>query len=109
MPEHAVVVHFAYGILRPDDQTPDLQPLFKVEEALERAIADAKAGEYDGNEVAVSGKDGYLYMYGPDADRLYDVVRPILEGVPFMKGAEVKKRYGPPNPGVREVVLKIAP
>src|SRR4051812_23834215 len=95
--EQAVVIHFNYGILRAGDQKPDLQPLFELERRLEKAIADAKAGEYDGNEIAVSGKDGSLYMYGPDADRLYEAVRPILEAVPFMKGAKVKKRYGPPK------------
>jgi hypothetical protein len=41
-------------------------------------------------------------MYGSDADRLVEVILPILEAVPFMAGAEVTKRYGPPEDGVRE-------
>jgi hypothetical protein len=94
--EHAVVVNFDYG------GSTDLQPIFALEEKLEAAIDAAKAGEYDGNEVAVDGSDGSLYMYGPDADRLFSVVRPVLEACIFMRGARVKLRYGPPQDGVRE-------
>jgi hypothetical protein len=94
--EHAVVVHFDYI------GSTDLQPLFAVEEKLEAAIEAASAGEFDGNEVAVDGSDGYLYMYGPDADRLFAAVRPVLEACSFMRGARVKLRYGPAESGVPE-------
>jgi len=95
MEDHAVIVHFQYG-------SRDLQAMFDLEDKLESAIAEAGAGEYDGNEIAVDGSDGRLYMYGPDADGLTDVVRPILATAPFMKGATITKRYGPPEDGVRE-------
>ena len=57
--------------------------------------------------MAADGSDGFLYMYGPDADRLFAAVRPVLEGADFMRGARVTLRYGPPEDGVpeREVVL----
>jgi hypothetical protein len=101
--EHAVIVHFFnYG-------STDLQRLFALEEQLEQAIADAGVGEFDGNEIATDGSDGYLYMYGPDADRLFEVVRPVLESVDFTRGAQVVKRYGEPIHGVRETTVTIAP
>ena len=100
MSEHAVIVQFKYG-------STALSPLFELEARLETAIAAAKAGEYDGNEIAVDGSDGSLYMYGPDADRLADAIRPLLEAAPFMKGAKVTKRYGPPGEGVREVEIEV--
>jgi hypothetical protein len=100
-PEHAVIVHFTYG-------STNLDRLFELEHQLEAAISAAGVGEYDGNEVAVDGSDGRLYMYGPDADKLFEIIRPILEATSFTRGAEVKKRYGPPQDGVREQVLKIA-
>ncbi len=106
--EHAVVVHFNYGIMA-SDGTPDLGPLRALEQRLDNAINSAKVGEYDGDEIAVSGKDGFLYMYGPDADRLFETIRPILEETPFMKGASVKKRYGAAEAGVKESVVRIAP
>ena len=99
-PEHAVIVHFRYG-------STNLEPLFKLEDRLENALAATKAGEYDGNEMAVDGQHGVLYMYGPDADRLYEAVAPILERESFMRGARIKKRYGPPEDGVREIDFQL--
>jgi hypothetical protein len=98
--EHAVIVRFQYG-------STNLDALFSAEDRLESAIAAAKAGEMDGHEVAVDGSDGTFYMYGADADRLYKAVEPILKTTPFMKGATVTRRYGPPKDGVKTVVTKI--
>lgn len=100
-PEQAVIVRFSYG-------STDLTRLFDLESKLESAISAANAGEYDGNEVAADGSDGILYMYGPDADRLFQVVEPILKATPFMNGAKVTIRYGPPADGVREKEVAIA-
>ena len=94
-PQHAVIVEFQYG-------STDLSRLFALETQLEEAIAQAGAGEFDGNEVAADGSDGSLYMYGPDADALFGAVRSTLEASPFMRGARVTLRYGPPEDGVRE-------
>src|SRR5688572_20603010 len=93
--DHALIVHFEYG-------STDLSRLFALEELIEQALARDSAGEFDGNEVAVDGSDGFLYMYGPDADRMLAAVRPVLEGADFMRGARVTLRYGPPEDGVRE-------
>jgi len=100
--EHAVIVSFAYL------GSTDLDPLFALEARLESAINGAQVGEYDGNEVAVDGSDGTLYMYGPDTDKLFAAVRPVLEACSFMKGAAVKLRYGPPADGVREHTVQLA-
>ena len=99
-PEHAVIVEFAYG-------STDLHPLHALESRLHEAIAAAGAGELDGDEIDVDGSDGSLYMYGPDADRLFEVVRPHLERVGFMHGAKVTLRYGAPVDGteVRRLVI----
>jgi hypothetical protein len=102
MSEQAVIIDFNYG-------SRDLSKLFELEDQLVAAISDANVGEYDGNQIAVDGSDGTLYMYGPDADRLFEAVKPILEGTSFMKGAKVTRRYGPPEDGVREAHTSIAP
>lgn len=101
MSEHAVIVRFDYG-------TTDLNPLFALEDQLEEAIAEAGVGEYDGNEVAVSGSDGVLYMYGPDADALFAVVRLILAQSDSIRNAVATLRYGPPADDVRRVEVPIA-
>ncbi|WP_374355409.1 hypothetical protein [Chitinimonas sp.] len=100
--EHAVVVHFIYG-------SKDLKSLFALEDKLEKAILAAGAGEFDGNEVATDGSDGYLYMYGPNADRLFAAIKPILEKTPFMHGAKAKLRYGPPQAASQEKIVVINP
>ena len=91
-----MLVHFGYG-------STDLTRLFSLEQRLEAAIAAAGVGEFDGNEVATDGSGGTLYMYGPDADAIFAVVRPDLDATDFMRGARVRLRYGPPEDGVREV------
>jgi hypothetical protein len=36
-------------------------------------------------------------MYGAGADRLFEVIEPVLKTTDFMQGAEVQLRYGPPR------------
>ena len=101
--EHAVVVHFFnYG-------STDLSRLFQLEKRLESAIAEKGVGEYDGNEIATDGGDGFLYMYGPDADALFKAVKPILLETSFTRGAEAKLRYGPPKTGAKELIVIVEP
>ena len=95
MSDHAVIVRFNYG-------KTDLSPLFELEDQLIAAIESADAGEFDGNEVATDGSDGTLYMYGPDADRLFEVVRPVLAAATCIRNAIATIRYGPPEDGVKE-------
>jgi hypothetical protein len=101
MAEHAVIVHFDYG-------SQDLERLFELEDQLERAIEAQGVGEFDGNEIAVDGSDGTLYMYGPDADRLFAAIRPVLVATTAVRNAVATLRYGPPADGVREQKVKIA-
>lgn len=96
-PEHAVIIHFQYG-------STNLQRLFALENKIEEAIARSQVGELDGNEVAVDGSDGFLYLYGPDADKLFEAIAPALRDAPFLQGAEVKMRYGPIRTGAKEVI-----
>ncbi|MBR0831111.1 hypothetical protein JQ596_36945 [Bradyrhizobium manausense] len=100
MTEHAVIIRFRYG-------STNLDRLFELEGQLDAAISKAEVGEYDGNEIAVDGSDGSLYMYGPDADRLFAVVEPIIRAHSFMKGAQVRRRYGGAKSGAREITSTI--
>jgi len=98
--EHAVLVFFQYG-------STDLSRLFELERKLEMKIMEAKVGEYDGNDIAADGSNGILYMYGPNADRLFETIRPVLESTDFTKGAKVRLRYGPPEEGVKEIEIEL--
>ncbi len=78
----------------------DLTPLFSLEDELERAIFKHKVGEYDGNEVGEG--EATLYLYGPDAEALFQAVLPILSTSKIVKGGYALKRYGPPADGIHE-------
>lgn len=100
--EHAVIVNFASSDFV-------LEFLYKIEDLLGPAITDANVGEYDGHEISVDGSKGTMYMYGPDGDKLYEIVYPILEKVPFMQNAQLRIRYGHPKDGVEEKIVIIRP
>jgi hypothetical protein len=86
-PGPVMMVHFDYY---PKDR-PQISAL---EHRLESAIKRANAGELGETEFHIDGNDGYLYMYGPDPDRLYAVTGPILKSSKLMTDAEVTKHYG---------------
>jgi hypothetical protein len=100
MSEHAVIISFKYGRESLDD-------LFELESRLETMVDEAGVGELDGNEMAMDLSDGSLYLYGPDADVLFQTVLPTLEAVPFMQDAVATLRYGPPEKGVPERQVRI--
>jgi hypothetical protein len=102
--EHAVIVHFQYF---QTNGKVDLQPLRELEDKLEKAITSAGAGVYDGNEIAINGRDGCLYMYGSDGDKLFRTVKPILMLTNFTRNALVIIRYGPPQINAKVTEIKL--
>lgn len=82
-----MMVHFDY-------YPKDRARIRVLEHRLESAIKRAGVGELGETEFHIDGNDGYLYMYGPDADRLYKVTSSILESSRLMTNAEVTKHYG---------------
>lgn len=93
-PGHAVLVHLKLS----DDQTGDpgeREDINRLETRLGAAVQSRSVGEFDGNEFG--GGECVLYMYGPDADALFTVVKPLLIGSALSKGAYAIKRYGGPG------------
>jgi len=45
-------------------------------------------------------------MYGADADLLFDVVGPVLDGMDLPPGSYALKRYGPPGAHETRVNLR---
>lgn len=97
---HTVVVNFKYG-------QKDLSALFEAQDKLLTVIDEAQVGKFDGNEIAVDGSDGSFFMYGPDADAIFNAIRPTLKEIPFMSGASVYKVYDPPQDGIRDVEITL--
>ncbi|WP_244135448.1 hypothetical protein [Burkholderia stabilis] len=81
-PGPVVMVHFDY-----DEK--DQARLHALERRLDRAVRQAGAGELGETELHRDGNDGYLYLYGASADRLYAVARPILKSSGWLTGTEV--------------------
>ena len=75
----------------------------ELEEQLEEDITQADAGTLDGHELG----EGQLivFMYGPDADCLGDVVCKCLKGFPMGPGSYLIKRYGEPGAPEERVAL----
>jgi hypothetical protein len=72
--------------------------LLKLEDEVINAINRSRAGEYDGNDEGDATFT--MYAYGPSADKLFDVVQPVLAKYRLPPGSEAVKRYG--KPGAKE-------
>ncbi|MCF7221949.1 hypothetical protein [Marilutibacter chinensis] len=98
--EHAVIVSFEYG-------STDLEPLLALGERLREVVEKAGTGEYDGHEIAEDGSDGAFFLYGPDADRLFESVRQTLLASGLLRRPSVRLRYGEAGRNAPETVLGI--
>jgi|SRR6266566_2688007 len=94
LPEQCLIVHLrlsesGFGTAEERDS------IHNMSEILSETIAIRKTGEFDGDVFG----DGHceLFMYGHDADALFETVFPILNGWKAMKGGYVVKRFGPPG------------
>ena len=94
--EQAVIVHLTV-------ETGREIALDEIEDPLIEAIDRAQVGEFDGNEIGPDAAT--LYMYGPDADRLFAVVEPILRRASLPAGSQAVVRYGGPGSEERRVAL----
>jgi hypothetical protein len=101
MSEHAVIVHLPF----PD--SVDVSDVHALEDELVEAIETAGAGEFDGDEFG--GGECTLYMYGPDADRLFDSIATILRSSPLTAGGHAIKRYGAAaDPTAKETRIELS-
>ena len=89
--EEAVLIYlqFPQGTLYSERKLDIL--LFDVEDVLQEAVEKNKVGTLDGNEMY---EDTITYFfYGKDANKIAEVVYPMLSYIPFMKGSYILKRY----------------
>ena len=98
--EQAVIIKFNYGL-------NDLKPFYDLSEKLDSIVEKSGLGEYDGHEMEVDKSDGFFYLYGPDAKKLYEVIKDTIENTSFMNGAKIKLRFGPPEDGVGEISFNL--
>jgi len=96
--EQAVLVHLSLSAPQSASKA-ELTGLLKLEEQVALALERAHAGEHDGNEIG--GGEFTIYCYGPNGDRIFAAIEPVLRASALAKGARIVIRYG--KPGARQV------
>ena len=94
--EHAVLIHIPADDPRFDYESFGLD---QVEDPIIVALEREGIGELDGNMIG--GDEAIIYLYGRDADRVYDAIAPVLGCLALPHGTVVVKRYG--GPGAKTV------
>ncbi len=89
--EQALIAHLPLSDKRFGSEA-DVSACQALERAHETEIENARAGEMDGNEIGQG--ECTLFMYGPSADKLLDVVSRRLRSSRLAKRGWVVKRYG---------------
>lgn len=89
--QHAVIVHLPL-IEDPFGSEREREIIADLTGELQHAINGGNVGEFDGEEFG--GGRCVIYMYGPNADKLFAVVEPILRATPLARGGFAIKRYG---------------
>lgn len=98
--QQAVIIYFNYGL-------EEDEPFYELSDRLRKLVGQSDLGFYDGHEISMDNSDGSFYMYGPDAKKLFELVKETIEKIPFMAGAQVILQLGPPEEGVKRVSFNL--
>ena len=101
--EQAVIVRLDPSSAPSGGSSPN--SLAELEDLLAAAIDKEALGEFDGHELGLNDSTAILYMYGPDAERLFAGVEGILRSSPLSRGSRVEIRRGQPGSALREIRL----
>ena len=93
--EQALLLRLRLPEGRAGDETPTIVAL---EESIENALRRQGAGEFDGHDL----RDGVwtLYLYGPDARRIFESVAEVVRGARLDSSSHAIMRFG--ERGARE-------
>jgi len=101
-PHQQAVLVYLDGANLPDHTYREYD-LASIEEKLVEVIERDGLGEFDGNEIGPT--ETILFMYGPDAERLFAGIEQTLREYPLCQGARVEIRQGGPGAPQRQVSL----
>lgn len=96
-----VLVHLD-GTSLPDDVYEQCD-VMTLSEQLGEALEQKGLGEYDGDERGPT--ETILFMYGPDAERMFSGIEAALRAYPLCQNARVVIRRGGPGAPERELRL----
>jgi hypothetical protein len=100
-PEQALLLRLRLPESQAADETATIVAL---EEAIESALRVHRAGEFEGHDL----RDGVwtLYLYGPDAERIFESVAEVARGARLDPGSHAILRFG--GRGAREERISLA-
>ena len=102
LPNEQAVLVYLDGQNLPQEVYEDYD-VSTLEDQLSEVIESQSLGEFDGNEF---GPDGVtLYMYSPDAEKLFSGIESVLRAYPLCQNARVVIRQGGPGSQAREIRL----
>ncbi|NJM34761.1 MAG: DUF695 domain-containing protein [Rhodomicrobium sp.] len=108
--QSVIVTFYNFGEKFWTEDNQSLDRLYELEDELIDTLEGKDVGELDGHEIAMDGRDGFLFFYGPDADKLYAVIEPVLRASQVTIGGNASLRYGShTTPNVRERYIEIKP
>jgi len=91
-PQEWIAVYFKLSSGGEFGNAEERAMVHKFADKLESVIEERQIGVYDGDEYG--NGQGALFMYGPNADLLFDAVYPLLSTWKPLKGGYAIKRYG---------------
>jgi hypothetical protein len=97
--QQAVIVELSEAV--PRAEIYENYDLSTLEEQIISSLAGTGLGELDGNEVGP--REATLFLYGPDADKLFQRIEGILKAYPLFESTQVTIRYGEPGAAQRRV------
>ena len=99
--EQALLLYLRLPESQAGDETPTIVAL---EEAIESALRARRAGEFEGHDL----RDGVwtLYLYGPDAERIFESVAEVVRGTRLDPSSHAILRFG--GRGAREERIALA-
>jgi hypothetical protein len=77
--------------------------LWTIADRIEEVLRREALGDYDGHETGPTGTT--LFLYGPDAERLYGGIERVLRDYPLCRNARVVIRRGEFGAPERELRL----
>jgi calcineurin-like phosphoesterase len=99
--EEAVIINL--DAVNLSDEVYQKYDLITLEDKINEVIRPNNLGEYDGDESGPGVTK--VYLYAPDAEKLFSSIKPILETYPLCKNAKVIIRNGAPGSVQREELI----
>lgn len=92
---NALIIRFDdYGARFAKNGVFDPNPMVALADELDGLVTADGLGELDGYEIADDGSVGTIYLYGANAQAMYDAVRETVESSPVTRGGMAFLYFG---------------